>query len=150
MHAKYPELHACLCFLALSHKDKLTYLEPRFRRQEFEWSDGRVETDDSLRVVLLIAAEECQRRFQKEAADEALGGMFAITQLMSISDASVAWAAPARWNEEDRGSLGCLDIWDGLRQLSLVALRDLEWPVERPRLSCLELLHAASGGRFFR
>lgn len=145
---EFAELHAGLCFLALPHHAKLAYLEPSFRRQEFEWHESRIETGDALGVLALINAEECRRRFQIEAADEALGGISASFELIGMHEASAVGLAPARWSEADRGSLGVEAIWDGLRQLALVALRALAWPVEPPRLSCYELLQAASAGRF--
>ena len=148
MNTEYPELHACLCFLALTRKEKAAYLVPQFRKQTFEWRLGHIETDDPLHVIALITSEECQRRFEREASDEALGGIFAVLELMGCERSSVVWTAPGRWSDEDAGSLGCLDVWDGLRQLALVALRDLEWSLEPPRLSCSDLLAATTGGRF--
>jgi hypothetical protein len=150
MTSERPELHACLCFLALTRKEKATYLESPFPKQEFWWRLGEIETNNPLRVIALVTAEECAQRFQKEAADEALGGIFGVFELMACEDSSAEWTAPRHWIEEDAGSLGCLDVWDGLRQLALVALRDLQWPVEWPRLTCKDLLVAATGGRFVR
>ena len=148
MNPQYSELHAGLCFLALTRKEKVAYLAPRFPKQAFEWRLGRIETEDPLQVIALVISEECERRFEREAVDEALGGIFAALELMNCESSSVVWTAPGRWSDEDAGSLGCLDMWDGLRQLALVALRDLQWPVERPRLSCRDFLAATSGGTF--
>ena len=148
MNPEFPELHACLCFLALPRKKKVAYLVPRFRKQRFEWREGGIETDDPLQVIALVTSEECQRRFQTEAVDDALGGIFGTLELMDGERSSAVWTAPERWNDEDAGSLGFLDVWDGLRQLALVALRELDWRIEWPRLSCTDLLAATTGGRF--
>jgi hypothetical protein len=146
MKTTHPELHACLCFLAMPHEEKVRYLGPSFKRQWFEWSQARTETSEPLKVLALIASEESQRRFQIRAADEALGGIFAVFELMAADE--VVWSAPSRWSEDDRGSLGVLDVWDALRQLALVALRELDWPAGLPGITCEQFLRLSSRDTF--